>query len=243
MSTPLIQKMKRAFTLIELLVVIAIIAILAAILFPVFAQAKASAKQTSDIAQCRQIGTAFQLYLSDFDDVYPPLVVSGPNGQTQPNNFGLFRWPWLIQPYVKSFQLFWSPVETDKQYQNMSANHPFNGYAFGLTPSWGYNQRSFSPESVTGYSPISSSGVAESSNTLLLASSIWWTAPTDPKTGYFRVYPPAEWAGSNPLSGLSYGHVWPRHRGTHASVLFADTHLKAKHIQAILTEDIWRAER
>jgi prepilin-type N-terminal cleavage/methylation domain-containing protein len=62
--------LKRAFTLIELLVVIAIIAILAAILFPVFAQAKEAAKKTATLAQYKQVGTASQIYLSDYDDLY-----------------------------------------------------------------------------------------------------------------------------------------------------------------------------
>ena len=63
--------MKKGFTLIELLVVIAIIAILAAILFPVFAQAREKARQTSCLSNCKQIGTAVQLYVDDWDDTYP----------------------------------------------------------------------------------------------------------------------------------------------------------------------------
>src|SRR5687768_10306071 len=62
---------RRGFTLIELLVVIAIIAILAAILFPVFAQAKLSAKQTVCLSNIRQLGTAAQLYMIDSDDKWP----------------------------------------------------------------------------------------------------------------------------------------------------------------------------
>jgi prepilin-type N-terminal cleavage/methylation domain-containing protein len=61
----------RAFTLIELLVVISIIAILAAILFPVFAQAKGAAKKTSCVSNERQIGTGFLLYFTDNDDQFP----------------------------------------------------------------------------------------------------------------------------------------------------------------------------
>ena len=61
---------RHAFTLIELLVVIAIIAILAAILFPVFAQAKEAAKKTATLAQYKQVGTASQIYLTDYDDLY-----------------------------------------------------------------------------------------------------------------------------------------------------------------------------
>jgi prepilin-type N-terminal cleavage/methylation domain-containing protein len=62
---------KRAFTLIELLVVIAIIAILAAILFPVFAQAKEAAKKTQSISNFKQEGTAMQIYITDSDDLFP----------------------------------------------------------------------------------------------------------------------------------------------------------------------------
>lgn len=237
--------MKKAFTLIELLVVIAIIAILASILFPVFAQAKASAKQTSDIAQCRQLGTAFLLYMADADDRYPPLVAMGAAIQTTPNNFGFFRWPWLVHPYVKSFGLFWSPLDAEGgQYRDMRADHPENGYVFGLIPSWGYNQRAFSPDgAISGYDPINASTVSETASTLLLASSIWWSTPTDAKSGFYRVYPPAEWGGSTPLNGLSFGHVWPRYRGTKAGVLYADTHMKAKSLDEIRTENIWTAMR
>src|SRR5438128_1653837 len=65
------RKPDHAFTLIELLVVIAIIAILAAILFPVFAQAKAAARKTACLGQSKQLGTALMLYLNDYDFTYP----------------------------------------------------------------------------------------------------------------------------------------------------------------------------
>jgi prepilin-type N-terminal cleavage/methylation domain-containing protein len=72
--------LKRAFTLIELLVVIAIIAILAAILFPVFAQAKSAAKKTQDLSQMKQLGTAVQIYAGDHDDTLPLAYAVGPGG-------------------------------------------------------------------------------------------------------------------------------------------------------------------
>lgn len=72
--------MRKAFTLIELLVVIAIIAILAAILFPVFAQAKLAAKKTQGLTQAKQIGTSTQIYIADYDDVFFPYRLNGATG-------------------------------------------------------------------------------------------------------------------------------------------------------------------
>jgi len=92
---------KRAFTLIELLVVIAIIAILAAILFPVFAQAKAAAKRTAELSQVKQIGTGLILYTTDHDDHVPASrVVESGDGWANP---ALRRtWKDCLVPYIKS---------------------------------------------------------------------------------------------------------------------------------------------
>ncbi len=105
--------MKKAFTLIELLVVIAIIAILAAILFPVFAQAKMAAKKTQSISNLKNIGTGFQLYMGDYDDVWP-LWSAGmgctvafcpprPGTSDAGSVFDLrFMYPSLVDPYIKN---------------------------------------------------------------------------------------------------------------------------------------------
>jgi prepilin-type N-terminal cleavage/methylation domain-containing protein len=97
---------KRAFTLIELLVVIAIIAILAAILFPVFAQAKAAAKTTQAISNLKQIGTSLQLYLTDNDDIQ---VLRASSTDTLPIRTEL-NWKQLSAPYVKNLQMYSDPV-------------------------------------------------------------------------------------------------------------------------------------
>jgi prepilin-type N-terminal cleavage/methylation domain-containing protein len=100
------RKTNSGFTLIELLVVIAIIAILAAILFPVFAQARAKARQTACLSNMRQIGTATMMYVQDYDEVYPPSQVSVP----LPAPAGsVISWPTLIYPYVKSEGIFVCP--------------------------------------------------------------------------------------------------------------------------------------
>jgi prepilin-type N-terminal cleavage/methylation domain-containing protein len=91
------------FTLIELLVVIAIIAILAAILFPVFAQAKLAAKKTSDLSNLKQIGTSEAIYLNDYDDTYhSPAHYGTPTGDV--------HWYNMLMPYTKNAQIFTSPV-------------------------------------------------------------------------------------------------------------------------------------
>jgi len=95
--------MKRAFTLIELLVVIAIIAILAAILFPVFAQAKESAKNTQLLSNTKQMGTSIMIYTSDYDDLFPPTMAS------QPIIAGDYGWQDLCQPYMKNYELILNP--------------------------------------------------------------------------------------------------------------------------------------
>ena len=130
--------MKKAFTLIELLVVIAIIAILAAILFPVFAQAKAAAKKTASLSNQKQISLGITMYGADADDMYPrnddcvagsslnPVLNSLPFNPTgvgcssapffyRTNHFSWQKW---IMPYVKNIQLFKNPT------RDMNANTP-----------------------------------------------------------------------------------------------------------------------
>ncbi|MBC8065789.1 MAG: prepilin-type N-terminal cleavage/methylation domain-containing protein [Chlorobia bacterium] len=100
----------QAFTLIELLVVIAIIAILAAILFPVFAQAKLAAKKASDLSNIKQIGTGTMIYLTDYDDVFP-LVEFASSPFVQADSY---RWSSVqsLGPYLKNTQIFLSPVDS-----------------------------------------------------------------------------------------------------------------------------------
>jgi prepilin-type N-terminal cleavage/methylation domain-containing protein/prepilin-type processing-associated H-X9-DG protein len=93
---------KSGFTLIELLVVIAIIAILAAILFPVFAKAREKARQSSCLSNMKQLGLGLMQYVSDYDGVYP-LSYYYPYGS---GATGYCHWSAMIGPYVKSNQLF-----------------------------------------------------------------------------------------------------------------------------------------
>ena len=95
--------LKKGFTLIELLVVIAIIAILAAILFPVFAQAREKARQTNCLSNLKQIGTSVQLYVDDFDETYPASTDAW-DCTDQANTF-----TGRLYPYVKNWSLFRCP--------------------------------------------------------------------------------------------------------------------------------------
>lgn len=116
--------MRRAFTLIELLVVIAIIAILAAILFPVFAQAKESAKKTESLSNTKQTGQAIQMYLPDYNDSYPmaqgvendgSVSVARWNGYPAGWDSAVYEfgdstvWGNSIQPYMKNMKLTEAP--------------------------------------------------------------------------------------------------------------------------------------
>ncbi len=89
----------KGFTLIELLVVIAIIAILAAILFPVFARARAKARQTSCLSNVKQIGLALMMYAEDYDECYPTV-----------NHVTGYDWFPPLYPYVKNRQIFRCPA-------------------------------------------------------------------------------------------------------------------------------------
>src|SRR6266516_7867616 len=90
----------RGFTLIELLVVIAIIAILAAILFPVFAQARDSARQTTCLNNCKQLGTALQMYAQDYDEGLPSLSFGKLLGSPIFREWGYSTWVPALMPYV-----------------------------------------------------------------------------------------------------------------------------------------------
>jgi prepilin-type N-terminal cleavage/methylation domain-containing protein/prepilin-type processing-associated H-X9-DG protein len=98
------------FTLIELLVVIAIIAILAAILFPVFAQAREKARTASCSSNAKQLGLAIRMYIQDYDERYP-------FGGWLPNNFGTWEWQNTTPPYIKSKGIFRCPSTSDEDEQ------------------------------------------------------------------------------------------------------------------------------
>jgi len=128
------NRMKKAFTLIELLVVITIIAILAAILFPVFARAKAAAKQTVCISNLKQIGTAMTLYMGDNDDIFPYAVDASDKFDpaiwaSQPTFAAqipyMLELPDALLPYTKSKEIFHCPSDSGTQVLDNHYPDPF----------------------------------------------------------------------------------------------------------------------
>lgn len=108
------QRSKRGFTLIELLVVIAIIAILAAILFPVFAQAREQARKTSCLSNFKQTSLAMIMYAQDYDETEVPGWVIDTDLQNKFGQSGQRTWQWCLLPYIKTYQVFLDPSQSTK---------------------------------------------------------------------------------------------------------------------------------
>jgi len=130
----------RGFTLIELLVVIAIIAILAAILFPVFAKAREKARQTSCLSNLKQIELGAIMYRNDYDEINVFYVRGGGvdtddwvNGQPTLSANGRASWGVQIMPYIKNSQIFTCPSGPPQMNRSTCASHaPFRWMSYGL---------------------------------------------------------------------------------------------------------------
>lgn len=136
------EHQRKGFTLIELLVVIAIIAILAAILFPVFAQAREKARQTACLSNMNQIGLAMMMYMDDNDGVYPGAYTRGHEGtlSTTSGDYQLWAWPQMVYSYTKNNGIFVCPDRTDIKAPD-SGSHTYANYlkaAYNLTYALNY---------------------------------------------------------------------------------------------------------
>ena len=214
--------MKKAFTLIELLVVIAIIAILAAILFPVFAQAKLTAKRTKGLAQAKQIGTAAQIYLSDNDDTFFKYRFNGPTGsaintdyQKAVQTYGqaqadiyfgassrnvMFA-KQLLDPYTKNEEIWKSPGQTNAwsgiDFSGAGQEAAFRSY--GGQNSYALNGYLFTPLGTA--TPYSSTGIENISSTIFMVDASYYNAfPRTPCQLRSQTF--------NPSTGTSYPNYW-----------------------------------
>jgi prepilin-type N-terminal cleavage/methylation domain-containing protein len=187
--------MRRAFTLIELLVVIAIIAILAAILFPVFAQAKLAAKKTADLSNEKQIGTSFFIYVNDYDDMLPPYRTKHVPNPFDPNTYvtgdaaNRTFLSQLLQPYQKSYQIWASPLNPQAwENVNTSCNpsvgdddnqNAGDGCSYGAENSYGVNNYLFTAGSSGGTAsytadPLVMTAMADAADTLVMTNSRYY---------------------------------------------------------------------
>lgn len=212
-----ISSQRRGFTLIELLVVIAIIAILAAILFPVFAQAKAAAKKTQGLAQAKQIGLATQLYMDTADDNLMPYRFVAATAEVNPTYLKLKAandpraatmksqgattiktvfFSDMLEPFCKSKDIFKSPGNSEawSGYQDKGTwDSGFHSY--GGQNSYGANTYLLKPSSeASPAAPTSQSSIAEVSNTLLFVDAT-----------YYNVLPAMPGGTYCQLNGVTFG--------------------------------------
>jgi len=201
---------RKGFTLIELLVVIAIIAILAAILFPVFSRARASARRSSGLSNLKQIGVALQQYIEDYDGRFPPHVTERQGTQffqvaDTADAVAPFSIRVKLQPYIKNDQI-WKDPSSPKTYtpaEGTAGNYYPTDYGFhaceatirqlaiaaGATPgaaslqeTWYVNNPKFGFHELTSFSNIS-----KPAEFIVAADAARPSAPLNPSRG--GVYP------------------------------------------------------
>ncbi len=183
------HRLLKAFTLIELLVVIAIIAILAAILFPVFAQAKEAAKKTVCVTNYAQMGKAMEMYVNDNGDYYPHSNLGSINGRGWGFGRPDYIWGETIAEYHTNYRMLRCPSDINATDDGLSLD-PFDRkvrrddpqitYYWSERSNLGFNYDFLSPWIVNrrtryvGSKPTGRSEVASPSATLLFVDSIWY---------------------------------------------------------------------
>ena len=215
------------FTLIELLVVIAIIAILAAILFPVFAQARAAARKAACASNLKQIGLAFTMYAQDYDEMLVPHWV---------NATGIPDWKTLLDPYIKRGEntaLFQKDYRAERSvWVDPGKMGPANRAGYGhnwsvlgggyfSTAKPGSGTKAGSGRIIPFSLPLA--GVERPADTIEVACcTAYANNPNvdDTADGFDALYPP-DWAKGQPY----WGDISGRHGGG-ANVLFVDGHVR-----------------
>jgi prepilin-type N-terminal cleavage/methylation domain-containing protein/prepilin-type processing-associated H-X9-DG protein len=216
------------FTLIELLVVIAIIAILAAILFPVFAQAREAARKATCQSNLKQLGNAVLMYVQDYDEVYPPPTGTGLSGDFWLYPTGGRTWLAAVQPYVKNYKIVECPSTTAADLFGL-ATQPVKyrvGYGFNPLLSWRSQAVVAAPASIFMVTEAwGHQGV------LNAAGGVWFDVTNGgfgPNNPYrFGMGGASTCSVYNGFGGAFGTYKWDRiHSGTN-NYLYADGHVKA----------------
>jgi len=253
---------RSAFTLIELLVVIAIIAILAAILFPVFAQAREKARTISCLSNFKQASIAIQMYIQDYDEAMVPVEYGC---CAYDPNAGDRMWPQLVYPYTKNRQIEKCPSDglntdatdlADMGY-TASSNAVEKDYAYAITADFGYNYFYLSPlfdtpggtadaaGNTTIFKGVSLAAIVRPANNVMLVDSVWNIVNGAPQGGgNWLIETPSYYYGTGNYffggwhiddtnNGFQYGECWPRHTQG-MNVAFVDSHVKFQKIGQLI---------
>jgi len=232
---------RRAFTLIELLVVIAIIAILAAILFPVFAQAREKARAASCLSNQKQIGIGMMMYMQDYDEMLLMGMWGGSASGTR------CSWPAMIQPYIKNTQVFQCPSAPRSVgiTAGTIADPTGCGIGTGFVVNYAYNYYLGGNNSSTGVAtssltaidkPASTVMVVDGASTAQAATVVPESWPERKITNAVAGFPTTAGrnpyllihAGSSLMAGNNdYGAPFARHQGT-VNVIWVDGHVKSR---------------
>lgn len=224
-------KIRRAFTLIELLVVIAIIAILAAILFPVFARARENARRASCQSNLKQIGIGILQYVQDYDERYPVVLNYAGGNQNRTN------WAKVVQPYLKSTQIFNCPSDATTVINSGLAYYWLGNDPAPAHVSYAYNQAF----GVNQYSQSIASLTNAARTVAVVDAGAIPQASVNPTKWVAEVNAPwvldqatnAKVPGTN-AGGVADGDVYtapnPRHLET-TNVLWADGHVKSQRVE------------
>jgi len=215
LSSSLRRRVRRGFTLIELLVVIAIIAILAAILFPVFAQAREKARQASCASNLKQIGTAAAMYEQDYDEMVMPGSILGTfEGQ----------WPDLAKPYIKMITTVGADGYKFDGSVYMCPSAPQPTAAENLKRPYGYNTYlgfTFSTVAIAENQIFSLAQFDKPAGTVRIVET-WRVDASFPAPGIGSVF-------AYPPSHTNWATIYPRgwHNGMN-NVLWMDGHVTAQ---------------
>ena len=199
---------RHAFTLIELLVVIAIIAILAAILFPVFARARENARRSSCMSNMKQIGIGLMQYTQDYDELYPGRFMGSASGNQ--------NWKILVQPYVKSIQVFACPSNTSNTLPTLDGGVAPISYSANTDD--GTSKGIFMKTDGGQTTPISLAAVDSTATTIAVVEGGWANSDFVVTSNYFTATAPPT---NGAKTALFVGHL------ATTNVLFCDGHVKS----------------